>query len=374
MSKKVLLTATVQSHIYQFHKPLIDLLHENGYEVHVAAKDNLHLKNGIKLDFVEKIYNVPFSRSPFNKDNITAYKQLKIILRKEDYDIVHCNTPMGGVLTRLAARNLRAKGLKVFYTAHGFHFYKGASFMSWATYYPIEKILSSITDKLITINSEDYAFAQRTMNCSVYHIHGVGVDGEKYFPISTEEAIRLRKVFGFTAEQKIVLCIGELLPNKNQTMAIDAMKQVCQKYPDAILLLAGNGPRQQFLEHYIEEANLQGNVRMLGYVTNLPLYQGMADVLLACSFREGLPLNLIEAMLSGNPVVASENRGHCELVVENFTGYLVKPNDSAGMATRLLDILDNETQKETLSHNAMKRAALYTFASVKQELKHIYGF
>ena len=119
---KILLTATVQSHIVQFHKPLVEMLHEYNCEVHVAARDNLAEKNGLKLDFAEKVFNVPFSRSPKSKDNIKAYKQLKKIIDEGQYDVIHCNTPMGGIVTRLAARKARKNGTKVFYTAHGFHY------------------------------------------------------------------------------------------------------------------------------------------------------------------------------------------------------------------------------------------------------------
>lgn len=101
--KRVLLTATVQSHIAQFHKPLIDMLHEKNYEVHVAARNNLAEKNGLSLETPDKIFDISFDRSPFSNNNIKAYKQLKFILKENKYDIIHCNTPMGGVITRLAA-------------------------------------------------------------------------------------------------------------------------------------------------------------------------------------------------------------------------------------------------------------------------------
>lgn len=161
MKKKVLLVATVQSHIAQFHRPLANLLHEHGYEVHVAAKNNLAEKNGLQIDFADKIHDLPFSRSPKSKDNYYAYKQLKKILDAEKYDVVHCNTPMGGIVTRLAARATRKKGTQVIYTAHGFHFYKGGPLKSWICYYPIEKLFSRLTDILITITHEDYALASK---------------------------------------------------------------------------------------------------------------------------------------------------------------------------------------------------------------------
>ena len=155
MKKKVLLVATVQSHICQFHKALVEVLHEQKIEVHVAARDNLAEKNGMKLDFVEKVFNVPFSRSPKSLDNLKAYKQLKRIIDTNGYDVIHCNTPMGGIVTRLAAQKARKNGTTLIYTAHGFHFYEGAPKKNWLVFYPIEKFFSRLTDKLVTITQED---------------------------------------------------------------------------------------------------------------------------------------------------------------------------------------------------------------------------
>ena len=165
--KKVLITATVQSHVVQFHRPLVDVLHDNGCEVHVAAKNNLAEKNGLLLDFVDKVYDLSFARSPKSLDNLKAYRQLKKIIEQESYDVIHCNTPMGGIVTRLAARKARKNGTKVFYTAHGFHFYKGASKKSWLVFYPIERLMARFCDVLITITEEDYKLAYKKFNTHV---------------------------------------------------------------------------------------------------------------------------------------------------------------------------------------------------------------
>ena len=157
--KKVLVTATVQSHLAQFHKPLIEMLKTKGYEVHAAARNNLIDKDGLQLKESDKTFDIAFERSPFNKNNLKAYKELKKLMLDYKYDIVHCNTPIAGLITRLAARPLRKTGTKVIYTAHGFHFYKGAPLKNWLLYYPIEKCLAHLTDKIITINQEDYCLA-----------------------------------------------------------------------------------------------------------------------------------------------------------------------------------------------------------------------
>ena len=367
---KILLTATVQSHICQFHKPLVEVLHEHGCEVHVAARDNLAEKNGLQLDFVEKVYNVPFSRSPKSLDNIKAYKELKKIIRKENYDVIHCNTPMGGIVTRLAARNARKNGTKVYYTAHGFHFYKGAPRKNWIIFYPIEKAFSRITDVIITITGEDYKLAKSKMHCNVEHIYGVGVNEQRYFPISILEQRKLRRTLGFSQEQKLILCIGELLPNKNQRMAIEAMQRVVEVIPNAQLLLAGNGPERKNIEREILVHNLEDNIKMLGYCTCLEKYQQIANLLVACSYREGLPLNLVEAMLTGNPVVVSNNRGHRELVKDGENGYLV--DNAEMMSRRILELLLDDDESAKFGDTARSYAQKYSCTNVKQELEKIY--
>lgn len=369
---KVLLTATVQSHICQFHKPLVEVLHENGCEVHVAAKNNLAEKNGLKLDFVEKVYDVPFSRSPKSKDNLKAYKILKRIIDNGNYDVIHCNTPMGGIVTRLAAGQARKQGTKVYYTAHGFHFYKGAPKKNWMIFYPIEKIFARKTDKLITITKEDYKLAKSKFPCKVERIHGVGVDGKRYHSVPKEEQIEIRKQFGFTDRQKIILCVGELLPNKNQQMIIHSMQKIVKKYPDVRLLLAGNGSEKENLENLINSLGLTENVKLLGYVTNLQEYQKIADVSVSCSKREGLPLNIVEAMLSGTPVVASINRGHKELICDGSTGFLVEVGDSEELAECILKLFSELKLCYDMSKMAKKYGEKYSFDAVKEELKSIY--
>ncbi len=371
--KKVLLTATVQSHICQFHKPLAALLHENGYEIHVAARNNLAEKNGLKLDFVDKVYDIPFARSPKSPDNFKAYKQLKTIIDSEYYDVIHCNTPMGGFVTRLAARRARKKGTAVIYTAHGFHFYKGSSKASWTVIYPIEKAFARMTDKLVTINREDYALARERFKTDVYYIHGVGVNEKRYVPAAEGEKTELRKKHGFRDEQKIMLIIGELLPNKNQQMAIRMMQKVIEVYPDAVLLIAGNGPERDNLENLVNELNLSDNVKLIGYCTNLEEYQKMIDLSVACSKREGLPLNIVESMLAENPIVATKNRGHCELIEHGITGYLVDVDDTDSMAEYVLKLLADTEQMNKMKKNCREFALQYGFEAVTQELKKVYG-
>ena len=370
--KKFLITATVQSHICQFHKPLIDIMKRNGYEVHVAARNNLDEKNGLRLDFADNVFDIPFERSPFSFKNIEAYKALKKIIDSGEYDIISCNTPVGGILTRMAAAGKRKNGTKVFYTAHGFHFYKGAPIKNWLLYYPVEWFYSLFTDAIITINEEDFRLAKKNFRCRVERIHGVGVDPERYYPVSDEEKNRIREELGYSENDKIILCVGELLPNKNQGMLIDAMKLAKRENLNVKVLFAGNGPERECLEKIAKENGLEKNIDFLGYCTILEKYQKASDISVSCSIREGLGLNLIEAMLSGNPIVATSNRGHDELVVSGVNGFLVKIGEKEKLAEKLLCLIDDPESAEKMGLEGLNAAKKYSTPEVKKELEAIF--
>ena len=370
--KKVLLTATVQSHIAQFHRPLAEVLHEHGYELHVAARNNLGEKNGLSLDFADKVFDVPFSRSPKSPDNVKAYFQLKKILAADTYDVVHCNTPMGGIVTRLAAVKARKQGTRVFYTAHGFHFYKGASKKNWLVFYPVEKIMAGFCDTLITITKEDRRLAGQKFHTNVEHIHGVGVYTERYHAVSDAEKLQMRSKEGLKDSDFVILCTGELNQNKNQKALIKAAAELKESIPGLKILLAGNGPLEQELRMQIRELGVEDEVRLLGYRTDLEKVTPAADLVVSCSYREGLPLNILEAMLCCKPVVASVNRGHRELVRTGYNGYLVPPDSPAKYAEAIKKIYNSRKLAEQLGENGFRMAQPYTAASVKKELSRIY--
>ncbi|MDP4120937.1 MAG: glycosyltransferase family 4 protein [Bacillota bacterium] len=372
--KKVLLTATVQSHICQFHRPLVNLLHQMGYEVHVAARNNLGEKNGMKLDFADKVYDIPFARSPFSKTNIKAYKLLKEVLNENHYEIIHCNTPVGGIVTRMAANKFRKSGTKVFYTAHGFHFYEGASKINWLVYYPIEKLMSRRTDKLITITHEDYKLASERFHTQACHVHGVGVNSDKFVVFTEDEKKRAREKLGYEENDPLILVVGELLPNKNQAMAIRAMQEIIKEFPTCHLLLAGNGSEEANLKQIVAELGLQNNVEFLGYCLTLEIYENICNISASCSYREGLPLNIMEAMLSKKPVVATVNRGHKELVVDGKTGYLVQPNDVEAFSERIIRLLKDQDLLKRMGEEGFKKVHDFTDKQVMKELFDVYDF
>ena len=335
---RVLITASVQSHICQFHKNLIINLRKHGYEVHIAARNNLAEKNGLKLDFADTVHNIPFDRSPFNiKNNIKAYKELKKLLSKEKYDIIHCNTAVGGMLTRLAARKYRKQGTKVIYMAHGFYFYKGSSKKNWI-FYPIEKIFARLADVLITINLEDFKLAKKKMKGpKVEYVPGIGIDIERFSSCMVDKK-KKREELGIPENYVWVLSVGELLPDKNHANIMKAIAEI----PNVFYTVAGNGRLDVELEALAEELNIKDRFKLLGYRLDVPELSNSADIFAFPSKFEGLPVALMEAMVSGMAIVCAEVRG-CTDLIDSKGGILVDPYNIEQIASAIRKLASEDT-------------------------------
>ncbi|WP_429714224.1 glycosyltransferase family 4 protein [Bacillus rhizoplanae] len=310
---------------------------EQGWEVHVAASGNMH------LPYVHKKYDIPIQRSPFNLQNFHAYKELASVINKNNYSIIHCHTPMGGVLARLAARKARREGTKVIYTAHGFHFCKGAPLINWLLYYPIEKGLASYTDCLITINKEDYNLAvkhQFKANC-IEHVHGVGVDTEQFRLVKEAHKRNLKIQFGYKPDDFLMFYAAEFNKNKNQQFLIRSLALLKNEAPNAKLLLAGRGPLMEDCKKLAAQLGVADMVHFLGYRTDIASLLPMCDIAVASSLREGLPVNIMEAMACGLSVVATDNRGHRELIRNNENGWIVSCDNVEEMSDKLKLLAQN---------------------------------
>lgn len=328
--KKVLFVATVTFHITTFHIPYLKMLNENGYEVHVASNgDN-------KIEYCDKHFNLPFERFPLKINNIKAYKELKKIINENDYEFIHCHTPVGAALTRLAARKARKKGTKVIYTAHGFHFFKGAPLKNWLIYYPIEKILAKYTDVLITINEEDYERAKKHFKTKqIELIHGVGIDKNKFdINMSKDDIVKLRKEFDLGENDFVFISVGELNKNKNQIMQIEAMKEVVKNNDKCRLLIVGKGGLDTYLKEKVKEYNLESYVKFAGFRKDIPQLLKSSNCLLATSYREGLPVNVMEAMMCKLPIIVTNCRGQRDLVSKED---IVETDDIDSLSKKMLN-------------------------------------
>ncbi|WP_424767273.1 glycosyltransferase family 4 protein [Paenibacillus sp. sgz302251] len=368
MPNKILFCATVDYHFKAFHLPVMEWFQQQGWEVHVAAKGDMD------LPFVDRKFNLPIERSPLRLNNVKAYRELKEIIEDQNYQIIHCHTPVGGVIARFAAQGARKNGTKVVYTAHGFHFCKGASVVNWLLYYPIEKRLSGLTDCLVTINEEDYnlAVARGFKAKRIAHVHGVGVNLNHYNPIPQIEKWRLRQELDYRTDDFLMFYAAEFNKNKNHKLLLHALAEMKDQVPHARLLLAGQGPLLAECRELAEQLGISAMVNFLGYRKDIDRLLPMCDVAVASSLREGLPVNIMEAMACGLPIVATRNRGHTELVVEGKNGYLLAPDQVTEFASMLLALSRNGELRHRMGAVSADIIKKYSLTQVVQELNDIY--
>lgn len=364
--KNVLFTATVvKTHINVFHLPYLKWLKEQGYEVHVAAKNDF-INEPCIIPNCDKYYDVKFARFPFSKTNIKAYKQLKKLIQENNYDIIHCHTPVAGVLTRLAAR--KNKNTTVIYTAHGFHFLKGAPLLNWLIYYPVERFCARYTDKLITINKEDYRRAKQfklRKNGKVYYVPGVGINLEKIQNLKVDIKQK-KKELGISKNIPILLSVGELNKNKNHEAVLQALSKL--KEENFIYLICGRGVLKEYLERKIQELHLENKAKLLGYRSDVIKILKTADLFIFPSKREGLPVSVIEAMAARLPVIASNVRGNRDLIAKEN---LFEPNDVAALTNLIkkqLEAIENKELKKVDYANLEQ----YSLKNVLKQMAEIY--
>lgn len=366
--KKVLFTATVDSHILQFHLPFLKMFKENGYEVHVAT-------NGDEsIPFCDKKIKISFERSPFKINNLKAIGQLRKVINEEQYDIIHTHTPMGSVVTRLAAKQARKKyNTRVIYTAHGFHFFKGAPVLNWLLFYPVEKYLSKYTDTLITINMEDYELAKaKFKKCKdIQYVPGVGIDEEKFnFEMSDEEKHELRTSLGIKDNDFVMIYPAELSKRKRQIWLINTVSELLKEHNDIHLLLPGKDSLNGQCQELTKQLGLENQIHFLGYRKDIPKLLKISNLAVSSARQEGLPVNLMEAMYVGLPIVASDCRGNRDLVKNGYNGFITDIDDSDIFPEKITKIKNNANK--IMIKNTKNEVKKYLLDRVMKKMNDIY--
>lgn len=368
--KMLYITTFAKSRFGSFAKSSIAAARQLGIEYHIASNET-GIDQSIKDQECEELgiyhHHIDINRNPSAvAQNRKAYKQIMELIEEYHFDVIHCNTPMGGVLGRLCGHKAGVK--TVIYQAHGFHFWTGAPLMNWTCYYPTEKFLAHYTDILITINKEDKKRAQKfhlKKNGKLVSVPGVGIDVEKISTptISPEEK---RRQLGISQDSLVYITVGELIPRKNQSMLIDAFKKA--DIANSILLICGKGQEKDNLQKQIEENGLSEKVKLLGQRTDIYELLQCSDVFLFPSKQEGLPIALMEAMAVGLPCVAANIRGNNDLLGDNYP-FLLNPNDRESWEKSMKDILDVRNEMAELSH---KNIGAFDIEKATEAMKEIY--
>lgn len=374
--KNALIITTISGFVPQFEMNDVEILKENGYTVHYAS-DFENPIYSIDQQKLEKegliLHHIDIRKSPFRfRENCRAFWQLKELIDREQITFVHCHNPMGGVVGRLAARYSRQKPY-VIYTAHGFHFYKGAPKKNWILFYTAERWLARYTNRLITINREDYGRANKfrlRQNGKVEQIPGVGVNIIK-FQKREEWRMPKRSELGIPEKAFHVVSVGELNDNKNHETVIKAIGQMRDE--NIYYSICGEGGSREKLQNLIEQLHLEKNVRLLGYRTDIHEVLQSADCFAFPSKREGLGIAAIEAMACSVPVIAADSRGTREYMRNGVNGIVCDAAKPEEFSAAIMQLRDSEILRDCMAVEARKTAEGFSLAETDKIMRRIYG-
>ena len=350
-------------------RPCAQAALNRGYDVFVGI--NRNNPQELECDMPVKLFDQNTYRSITDfKENCKAYKNMCKLLEENDIEVIHCNTPVGGLVGRICGKKYKVK--KIIYTAHGFHFYKGAPLFNRTVIKWAEMLMARWTDAIITMNTEDYEAAKKFKlrnNGKAYYIHGVGVD-TKAFNVECDKEAK-RKELGLKETDTVLISMGDLIPRKNYNPVIEAVAKL--KNPDVHYLICGRGPELENLTALAKSLGVESQIHFLGFRTDVKELLQIADVFVFSTLQEGLPRSLMEAMSVGIPCVVSKIRGNVDLVEDGVNGFLCGTDDSDGFAEAIKKLTEDESLKTRMKEENLKKICDYDVDVVSEEIEKIYG-
>lgn len=320
MSKQKVLFISNHAGFSKFNIAYLNLLLNNDIKTFNASP-------GIESEFNGTQINIPISRSPMSFKNIKAFIILLKAIKIHKIENIHCHTPTGGFLGRVL--KIFNPNLKIIYTAHGYHFFKGASLSYWFVFFPVEYILSFLTDAIVVINREDYLITKSKFKCKTYMINGVGLDLNKFN--LTERAAKLKLIDQQELKDKLIfIYAGQFIKRKNHLFLLKAFKEYLSKInTNAHLLLAGDGPELNTIQKKSKDLDLESNITFLGYQRNIEDYYKISDVVISVSKQEGFGMNLVEGLGCGLTMMASNVRGHRDIFLQTSGHHMFDLNEES---------------------------------------------
>jgi glycosyltransferase involved in cell wall biosynthesis len=371
---KICQLCAVDFTLYHFLLPLMDGMRDAGHDVFAVCSD------GPLIPKIEgrgyRVVRVPIARSYGLASHLRAMRELTRLFRRERVDIVHVHTPVAALVGRVAARLAGVR--RIVYTAHGFYFHERMPLLQRALHIVLEWLAGRLTDVLFTQSSEDADTARALGLCRTRAIHSIGngVDPRRFRPVDDDERAATRTRIGAGPGTVVIAVIGRLVAEKGYPELFDAMRRV-----DAELWVIGErlaSDHASGIATAITAAErdpvLSARIRFLGYRDDIPRLLAAADIFTLPSHREGMPRSIIEAMMTGLPVVATDIRGSREEVVEGETGFLIPVGDGAALAGALRRLASDAVLRKRLGAAGHARAIdLYDESKVVRRQLDVLG-
>lgn len=305
------------------------------------------------------------------KDNWIAFRNLNKFLKEHsDIKVIHCNTPIGGVLGRICGKIHKIP--IVIYTAHGFHFFKGAPLFNRTVLKWMELLMARWTNAILTMNKEDYDAALKMKmkkGGKVYYIPGVGVETNRFNSLNIDIEEKKRSL-GLPKDAIVGIAMGDVIARKNYITTIESIAKVNDT--NIHYIICGRGNQIDYLKEYARSLGVENQVHFLGFRTDVLELCLMADFFMFASLQEGLPRSTMEAMCAGKPCVVSKVRGHVDLIDEGKGGFLIAPLDADGFAKAITCLVKNPLLRKEMGNYNRKKVKNFDIEVVKSKMLEIY--
>lgn len=359
----ILFVATVYRHLVNFHIPYMEYFQKQGYKVYAIS--NVDEDRELLMNLGIQCIDIPFSRNPFSLKNIAAYRELKVLFNKKQFELVHVHSPISALLTRLVYRKYDKP---IVYTAHGFHFFRGAPKQNWFIYYPLERIAARWTDHLFVMNTEDYNNAQKFIAADrLSLVHGVGVEFINQ-PMDLDE---LKNSLNLSEEAVVVSYVAELNANKNHHYLLRNWETIKKQCPETVLLIIGAGELNEELREYVKAHQLE-DVQFLGHRRDVEHLLQLAHINTLLSYREGLPKSTMESMCKGIPNIVTDTRGLRDLIKDGHTGYVIPQNNDAILVDKFVHLIQSAELRLEMGNHAKEMIKPYLLENVFPEYSAVY--
>lgn len=368
--KKILFAASTLSHIENFHIPYLKYFKDNDFEVHIMGKGN----NKSPIPYVDKVIPINFEKNMFSLKNfISAFKISKLI-KKEKYSTISTHTILASFFTRLGIMLSLKKHPLLINTIHGYLFDENSNFIKKVIMIVAEKFVRPVTDTILVMNSTDYEIAKKynLYKKNLYSINGMGINASK-FPFSTEEnKSYLREKYNIPKDDFLLIYVAEFSKRKNQKFLIESLKGlISEGYNNVKLLLLGDGVLLDDMKQYSKTLGIEDNIIFKGYIKEVCNYYQISDICVSSSRIEGLPFNIMEAMSTGLPVIASKIKGHIDLVNPEENGFLYEYNNINEFCNHVKVLYNDRNLLNNMKISSHDLSKNYSLESVFTEITRI---
>lgn len=304
--------------------------------------------------------------------DLMAFIQLFLFVRRGKFDLVHTHSSKAGIMGRWAAK---LNGVRwVVHTPHGHIFYGYFSRLITGIFIMAERVTALVTDRLIELTQKgvNEHLTLGIGTAQQWTVVPSGIDLEAFRP-SHEDGLKLRREWGVGDRGLVVMCVGRLEAVKGQMNLVHAWGALSKEFPDARLVLVGDGTDRPLLEARARELGVEGSVIITGQREDVAVCLNGADIYVQPSLNEGMGRAVVEAMACGKPVVLSRVGGMTDLITDGKEGFFVPPADSAALAVTIGSLLRDPARRAIMAVQAVNRATQdFSVQTMVRKLELIY--